>query len=141
MSLGHYSILMWWGGILYVSPLTYWSNHAPPALLLSLRKSGWICDHHLYLFKINKCLVIAPGLMNQTLSTTWRVMDTRWISTGGERPLGVGECRPAAEIESGITSNPNSDEAAAAASHKYEDFTSNRILYTWRGSKNIFMIS
>lgn len=62
--------------------------------------------------------------MNQTLLTTWRVTDTRWISSVGERPLGAGKCRPAAEIENGIAITPGCDVklTTAARPHKYGDF-------------------
>lgn len=48
---------------------------SPPALPEEIRL---IYGHHLHLLKLKQqCVVTAPGLMNQTLLTTWRVTDTR----------------------------------------------------------------
>lgn len=150
MPLGRYSFLMWWPAVLYVSPLTSWGDNlrrttpSPSRTLpLSPRKSDWIYGHHLHLPELKQhCVVTAPGPMNQTLLTTRRVTDTRWISSGAERPLGVGgKCRPAAEIGSGITSTPSCDETAATASHKYGNSPSEGILHNQRRLKNTFVFS
>lgn len=54
-----------------------------------------------------------------------------------------GRCRPAAEIEGGISGarRPGCDETAAAAAHKYGDFTSNKILYNRGGLKHTLIFS
>lgn len=105
---GHYGIIVFWcdGGTFLMSDL--WPigviiyGARPPNPLLTLRKSGSIYGHHLHLELRQQCAVTAGGPMNQTLLTTWRVTDTRWIPSAGERPLCEGKCRPAVEIKDGI---------------------------------------
>lgn len=62
MLYGHYGILMWWQGILYLSPLAYWSDNLhrslPPASLHSLRKSAQIHGHHLHLLELKQPRVV-----------------------------------------------------------------------------------
>lgn len=148
MPLGHYSILMWWRGVLYVSPLTYWGDNLwrmlptnPSALPEEIRLDLWPS----FTSPRIKAAVCSYGPRPHEsnfidhLESYRHPLNTkcRWKATGcGEMSTSCRDWRWDLQC-----STPGCDGTAATAAHKYGDFTSNKILYNQRGLKHTLIFS